>query len=422
MVRNLKYNDVVVEQPVFNGVNLKKWIHNGIVVWENGGELKNVLAIVISQAVGFTDVKDCFFISLTDREQTGVFEVGFSYMGLNKKYPYAMSDDRKELRLANGVDDVQLIETQNKYAICQNFEDTLLHKGSDTSYIKLKINNNSVDEIETIDISNDDETFKSVFTGGEVNGQFDSLNLFYRTETYESQLDGTTKTNIYHKLRCSDGTTKTVTTGYSTGDWQATKEADAQQCINNAYFTNGKRIYVGENSTIANYGSKNYGLIYWLINEDSTEFYKRPNAYYTNAISEAYVIKNIKYDSENDCYLSYYDMQTSNANMQKVLKFDTQFNFISVATIPRYIDVEIPDDDTYSHARIVLGEAVDIPEGYLEVLGCKNIYLPCGYYNNNAELKEPQGIILKSGDYMIYIDNLYFEDSENNFALKLRRA
>lgn len=36
-VRNLQYNGGIVEQPVFNGVNLTKWIHNGVVVWENGG-------------------------------------------------------------------------------------------------------------------------------------------------------------------------------------------------------------------------------------------------------------------------------------------------------------------------------------------------------------------------------------------------
>lgn len=35
-VRNLAYNGGIVEQPVFNGVNLTKWIHNGIVVWEKG--------------------------------------------------------------------------------------------------------------------------------------------------------------------------------------------------------------------------------------------------------------------------------------------------------------------------------------------------------------------------------------------------
>ncbi|MBQ0112359.1 MAG: hypothetical protein KBT03_04435 [Bacteroidales bacterium] len=41
-VRNLKYGignapQAIVEQPIFKGTPLKKWVHNGIVVWENGG-------------------------------------------------------------------------------------------------------------------------------------------------------------------------------------------------------------------------------------------------------------------------------------------------------------------------------------------------------------------------------------------------
>lgn len=37
-IRNLKYDNTIVEQPIFNGVKLTKWIHNGVVVWENGEE------------------------------------------------------------------------------------------------------------------------------------------------------------------------------------------------------------------------------------------------------------------------------------------------------------------------------------------------------------------------------------------------
>ena len=36
-VRNLQYQGGIVEQPLYDGVPLTKWIHNGIVVWENGG-------------------------------------------------------------------------------------------------------------------------------------------------------------------------------------------------------------------------------------------------------------------------------------------------------------------------------------------------------------------------------------------------
>jgi len=39
-VRNLNYNGTIVEQPVYNGVNLTKWIHDGVVVWENGFAFK----------------------------------------------------------------------------------------------------------------------------------------------------------------------------------------------------------------------------------------------------------------------------------------------------------------------------------------------------------------------------------------------
>lgn len=35
-VRNLIQNGTVVEQPIYNGVELTKWIHNGVVVWEKG--------------------------------------------------------------------------------------------------------------------------------------------------------------------------------------------------------------------------------------------------------------------------------------------------------------------------------------------------------------------------------------------------
>ena len=35
-VRNLIQDSVVVEQPIYNNVELTKWIHNGVVVWEKG--------------------------------------------------------------------------------------------------------------------------------------------------------------------------------------------------------------------------------------------------------------------------------------------------------------------------------------------------------------------------------------------------
>lgn len=37
-VRNLQYQGGIVEQPLYDGVPLTKWIHNGIVVWENGND------------------------------------------------------------------------------------------------------------------------------------------------------------------------------------------------------------------------------------------------------------------------------------------------------------------------------------------------------------------------------------------------
>ena len=42
-VRNLKYNNSIVEQPVYNNINLKKWIHNGVVIWENGLGKDNII-------------------------------------------------------------------------------------------------------------------------------------------------------------------------------------------------------------------------------------------------------------------------------------------------------------------------------------------------------------------------------------------
>ena len=37
-IRNIKQNGIIVEQPIFKGTPLTKWVHNGIVVWENGDE------------------------------------------------------------------------------------------------------------------------------------------------------------------------------------------------------------------------------------------------------------------------------------------------------------------------------------------------------------------------------------------------
>lgn len=37
-VRNLKYNNTIVEQPVVNNYKLRKWVHEGVVVWENQWE------------------------------------------------------------------------------------------------------------------------------------------------------------------------------------------------------------------------------------------------------------------------------------------------------------------------------------------------------------------------------------------------
>jgi len=49
-VRNLKYGignapQAIVEQPIFKGTPLTKWIHNGIVVWENGDGIQGIISM-----------------------------------------------------------------------------------------------------------------------------------------------------------------------------------------------------------------------------------------------------------------------------------------------------------------------------------------------------------------------------------------
>lgn len=60
-IRNLKYglpnNQIIVEQPVYNGINLTKWIHNGQVVWENG-EGKKYTKILGNSSSGSAVVLD----------------------------------------------------------------------------------------------------------------------------------------------------------------------------------------------------------------------------------------------------------------------------------------------------------------------------------------------------------------------------
>ena len=47
-VRNLIFNGTVVEQPIYNGTPLTKWIHDGVVVWEQGSSVVDVTLAQIS--------------------------------------------------------------------------------------------------------------------------------------------------------------------------------------------------------------------------------------------------------------------------------------------------------------------------------------------------------------------------------------
>lgn len=40
-IRNLKYDGLIVEQPIYDGTYLNRWIHDGIVVWERGGWIQD---------------------------------------------------------------------------------------------------------------------------------------------------------------------------------------------------------------------------------------------------------------------------------------------------------------------------------------------------------------------------------------------
>lgn len=72
-IRNLKYGQLnsIVEQPVFKGINLTKWIHDGIVVWENGGIDSYILVKAASSGLPY--IIDC--------TRNKVYEVPYNYWG-----------------------------------------------------------------------------------------------------------------------------------------------------------------------------------------------------------------------------------------------------------------------------------------------------------------------------------------------------
>jgi len=81
-VRKLKYDNVLVQQPYYNGTKLKKWIHNGVVIWENGFDGKDCIIYPTS----CYDVCDILHITKVDNEDVVYHNGDFSSLGGNFCY------------------------------------------------------------------------------------------------------------------------------------------------------------------------------------------------------------------------------------------------------------------------------------------------------------------------------------------------
>lgn len=85
MVRNLKYDSQIVSQPIHDGEKLKKWIHDGVVVWENGGPGQWVVRR--SSDLHFVDIEN-ESIKLMDGRAVGLSsnEYMFTYWSTSQFY------------------------------------------------------------------------------------------------------------------------------------------------------------------------------------------------------------------------------------------------------------------------------------------------------------------------------------------------
>lgn len=417
-VRNLKYENSIVEQPVHDGTPLIKWIHDGVVVWENGGgNLKDIIVSIFWNGIMFYDYKE--------KKILGTFISGLSFFGTSDKFVWGnnyryFSDGTFIARTpdeATTGGGLKLTYTEYVSAIAKsaliNCENVLITTDDNTNFYKVTIDADNLtckeEYVGHIDLIPSDNTHITIIKGLNrllIGGKF----ISERVPIVTSEL---INDYTHYKLFTIDGNgaiDEILSTSqqysrpsYGTYITSVSKVFYANNC--NYYF------YGTETRDESGYSSKSYVL---KIKDGKVSTNELP-LYWEDASANVNAIQNIIYDSDKNQYLLYLSYYQSSALVSRILIADEDLNVTGEITLPEYMDIPYGDSSIRIWFR---GTSYDSRN---DVLGFSNM-LPYTYYNEDGEIEDTKYLFVARNNQareFVFFDNLYCNASEGNYAINV---
>jgi len=407
-IRNLKLNDVTVEHPYYTDSEgtrhqLTKWIHNGVVVWENGGSYKGIYYMSNNSSYAYSYLRYYDFDTGEDTrilglrtpvnqdlyrlyvDSNGVFFIASSSQSGNYGYSYyGYKDITQRTRIAIGIGRTNIVANP---IFCENGIFVSISSGVVSA---LRFNGSGADFETNISEASWNYSNNNVISYGDYVLSGGSYLMQYNKNSNEYTL-----LNDYSFL------------GRSTEQYDFFYSDSRVVTFDNSVFAIIWLRYKPESSSSYLYEEH---LVVYDENGQKRHSSRFVDSYYVGSGVKLISTENKVYRIGND------------DNGEFAIKTTTNGIDYTSIDLPDYLDVYTRDRTQY--VRIVFNGTDTYPASEGTKIGsalAKNLLSQSDYFalkNNDDEIERLNGLIYIINGYYVYIDNYEMQNSDGNIAFQ----